>query len=139
MPNDTPRVTQQEINDIPWRACDTFRGTVDPSQYKDYLLVMLFLKYVSDVWADKREEYTRRYGEDAVRVERALSRERFVVPPECEFSWLYERRDAPNLGELINIALETIEESNRAKLENVFRNIDFNSTPNLGETKDRNR
>jgi type I restriction enzyme M protein len=140
MPNDTvQKVSQQEINDILWRACDTFRGTVDPSQYKDYLLVMLFLKYMSDVWADKRADYVRKYGGDMVRVERALSRERFVVPPECEFSWLYERRDASNLGELINIALEKIEDANRAKLENVFRNIDFNSTPNLGDTKDRNR
>jgi len=135
----TTRVNQDEINNILWRACDTFRGTVDPSQYKDYLLVMLFLKYMSDVWADTRDEYMRKYSGDAVRVQRALSRERFVMPPECEFSWLYERREAHNLGELINIALERIEDANRGKLENVFRNVDFNSTPNLGDTKDRNR
>ncbi len=134
-----PRVDQQEINDILWRACDTFRGTLDPSQYKDYLLVMLFLKYVSDSWADKRDEYARKYGGDVVRVERALARERFVVPPTSEFAWLYERRNEDNLGELINQALEAIEDANRAKLENVFRNIDYNSEPNLGETRDRNR
>ena len=132
-------VSQQEINEILWRACDTFRGTVDPSQYKDYLLVMLFLKYMSDVWADKRDEYAQKYGGDAMRVERALSRERFVMPAECEFSWLYARRDSANLGELINLALERIEDANRTKLENVFRNVDYNSTPNLGEAKDRNR
>jgi type I restriction enzyme M protein len=40
---------------------------------------------------------------------------------------------------LINIALDHIEDANKAKLENVFRNIDFNSEPNLGETKERNR
>jgi type I restriction enzyme M protein len=134
-----PRVDQLEINDILWRACDTFRGTLDPSQYKDYLLVMLFLKYVSDSWADKRDEYARKYGGDAVRVERAMARERFVVPPTSEFAWLYERRNEDNLGELINQALEAIEDANRAKLENVFRNIDYNSEPNLGETRDRNR
>lgn len=139
MANDTTPVTQQEINNILWRACDTFRGTVDPSQYKDYLLVMLFLKYMSDVWADKREEYERKYKGDAERVERALGRERFILPPESDFPWLYTRRNADNLGELINIALENIEDANRDKLENVFRNIDFNSTPNLGDTKDRNR
>jgi type I restriction enzyme M protein len=133
------KISQEEINDTLWRACDTFRGTLDPSQYKDYLLVMLFLKYVSDVWADKREDFARKYKNDAVRVERALSRERFVVPAESEFSYLYARRDAGNVGELINIALERIEDANRGKLENVFRNIDFNSEPALGETKDRNR
>ena len=40
---------------------------------------------------------------------------------------------------MINITLETIEDANKAKLENVFRNIDFNSEPNLGQTRDRNR
>lgn len=135
----SPKVSQEEINDTLWRACDTFRGTLDPSQYKDYLLVMLFLKYVSDVWADKREDFARKYKNDPMRVERALSRERFVVPVESEFSYLYARRDAGNVGELINIALEKIEDANRGKLENVFRNIDFNSEPALGETKDRNR
>src|SRR5262249_19819589 len=52
---------------------------------------------------------------------------------------LYERRNEANIGELINIALQKIEDANRAKLEGVFRNIDFNSEANLGRTKDRNR
>lgn len=133
------RISQQEINDTLWRACDTFRGTLDPAQYKDYLLVMLFLKYVSDVWSDRRADLEKKYAGDQVRLDRALARERFVVPPQSHFSYLYERRDAPNVGELINIALEKIEDANRAKLENVFRNVDFNSEPYLGETKDRNR
>jgi len=55
------------------------------------------------------------------------------------FDNLYERRKRSNIGELINIALEAIEDANKAKLENVFRNIDFNSEPNLGQAKDRNR
>jgi type I restriction enzyme M protein len=135
----TERIDQQQINDTLWRACDTFRGTLDPSQYKDYLLVMLFLKYVSDSWADDREQLRKKYGGDEMRVARALSRERFVVPAESEFPFLYQRRDEPNIGELINIALEKIEDANRSKLENVFRNVDFNSEPHLGETKDRNR
>lgn len=133
------RISQQEINDTLWRACDTFRGTLDPALYKDYLLVMLFLKYVSDAWTDKRAELEKRYKGDKIRIERVLARERFVVPAESHFTYLYERRDAANVGELINIALEKIEDANRAKLENVFRNIDFNSEPFLGETRDRNR
>jgi len=91
-------ISQQEINDTLWRACDTFRGTLDPAQYKDYLLVMLFLKYVSDVWTDKREELERKHGGDKVRLERALAREPFVVPAESHFRYLYDRRDAPNIG-----------------------------------------
>lgn len=41
-------VTQSEINKAAWGACDTFRGVVDPSIYKDYVLTMLFLKYVGE-------------------------------------------------------------------------------------------
>jgi type I restriction enzyme M protein len=133
------RVSQAEINDIAWRACDTFRGTLDPAQYKDYILVMLFIKYMSDLWKDKREQYDNRYQGDAQRVERALARERFVVPPEADFDYLYARRREANIGELINIALEKIEDANKTKLENVFRNIDFNSEPHLGQTRERNR
>lgn len=45
-------ISQDTINAAVWSACDTFRGTVDPSIYKDYVLTMLFLKYISDIWQD---------------------------------------------------------------------------------------
>ena len=152
------KIDQKDINNAAWAACDTFRGVVDPAQYKDYILVMLFLKYISDVWQDHYQEYQKQYGDDDVRIRRKLERERFVLPvvrlvekndatnketvldefPATYYS-LYERRSAANIGELINIVLDHIEESNKAKLEGVFRNIDFNSESNLGKTKDRNR
>ncbi len=133
------RVSQTEINDMAWRACDTFRGTLDPAQYKDYILVMLYIKYMSDLWKDKREQYEARYQGEQQRIERALARERFVVPPQADFDYLYAKRREANIGELINIALENIEDANKTKLENVFRNIDFNSEPYLGQTRERNR
>lgn len=133
------KLTQKEINNIVWKACDTFRGTIDATQYKDYILTMLFLKYVTDVWKDKKAAYAAKYRGDEVRIERALRNERFQVPNECTFDYLFEQRNENNLGELINIALEKLEDANRSKLERVFRNIDFNSEANLGQTKDRNR
>jgi len=129
---------QKTINDIVWRACDTFRGTIDPSQYKDYILVMLFVKYLSDLRREKLDEYTKRYAGDAGRIERAMARERFVLPEECDFPHLHAMRSEANIGERINMALEKIEDANKSKLEGVFRNIDFNSEANLGETKERN-
>jgi type I restriction enzyme M protein len=152
------KINQKDINNAAWAACDTFRGVVDPAQYKDYILAMLFVKYISDVWQDHYEEYQQQYGDDDVRIRRKLERERFVLPvvkltekndktgketildefPATYYS-LYERRSAANIGELINIVLDHIEESNKSKLEGVFRNIDFNSEANLGKTKDRNR
>ena len=147
----TAQIDQKDINNAAWAACDTFRGVVDPAQYKDYILVMLFIKYISDIWKDHYEQYKKQYGDDEVRIRRKLDRERFVIRditikeertvdvfPSTFYS-LYERRNEPNIGELINMVLESIEEANKSKLEDVFRNIDFNSEGNLGKTKDRNR
>ena len=85
--------TQPDINNIVWKACDTFRGVIDPSQYKDYILTMLFLKYVSDVWKDKQDHYSKKYGGDKTRMDRAMRHERFVVPSHCTFDYLYEHRN----------------------------------------------
>ncbi|HNX01356.1 MAG TPA: type I restriction-modification system subunit M [Candidatus Cloacimonadota bacterium] len=135
----TPIPTKDEINEIVWQACDTFRGAIDAGQYKDYILTMLFIKYISDLWKDKYEEYSERYAGDAERIKRALERERFKVPPESDFTYLFSRKEDANIGEIINKALNKIEDANKLKLENVFRNVDFNSEAALGQTKDRNR
>lgn len=132
-------INQDEINNVAWQACDTFRGSIDPAQYKDYILVMLFVKYLSDVWRDKCEEYDKEYKGDKERVKRRLARERFILPDGCDFYTLHGKRAADNIGELVNTALEQIEDANKAKLEGVFRNIDFNSEANLGQTKERNK
>jgi type I restriction enzyme M protein len=135
----TDQITQQQINQTAWAACDTFRGVVDAGQYKDYILVMLFLKYISDLWNDHLVNYRKQYGEDEARIRRRLERERFILPEGASFYDLHGQRNEANIGELINVALERIEDANRAKLEGVFRNIDFNSESNLGRPKDRNR
>ena len=135
-----------------WQACDTFRGVIDPGQYKDYILTMLFVKYLSDIHKSKVAELTKKYKGDKIRIERTLSRERFIITQIeikdkdgkveesfwATFDSLYERRKRSNIGELINILLEHIEDSNKSKLHNVFRNIDFNSEANLGQTRQRN-
>ncbi|QQS49315.1 MAG: type I restriction-modification system subunit M [Acidobacteriota bacterium] len=131
-------INQDEINKVAWKACDTFRGVVDPSDYKNYILVFLFLKYLSDVWKDRLDQYRQEYKGDEQRVRRRMSRERFVLPEGCDFDTIFAKRNEANIGEIINIALEKIEDENKSKLEGVFRNIDFNSESNLGETRDRN-
>ena len=133
-----PPISQDEINNILRKACDTFRGTVDPSQYKDYILVMLFVKYISDVHQDHFDEFMLKYKGDKTRVLRQLDKDKFKLPEGCSFERLYAQRNESNLGEIINEALEAIEDANKEKLEGVFRNIDFNSEANLGRTKERN-
>lgn len=138
----TNQITQKEINQIIWKACDTFRGVIDPTQYKDYILTMLFIKYVSDVYKDKYEEHLQRYNGDMERAEYAMKHERFIVPTTSSFDYLFEHRNDTNIGELINTALIDFEEANREKLSSedgssIFRNIDFN-TSNLWDQKDKN-
>jgi type I restriction enzyme M protein len=130
--------TQQEINSALWSACDTFRGVVDPAQYKNYVLIFLFLKYLSDVWKDRYEQYKKEFGDDEERIQRRMERERFVLPENCTFDYLVEHQHDEDIGDQINKILQKIEEANYEKLEGVFRNVDFNSEPNLGKTRDRN-
>ena len=136
MTNTNP--TQDQINKALWGACDTFRGAFDSSEYKNYILVFMFLKYMSDVWKDHYVEYKAQYGDDEELIQRKLQRERFVLPENCSFDYLYENRNDTNIGEIIDKVLAKIEDKNLAKLEGVFRNISFNSDK-LGQTKDRNR
>ncbi len=134
----TTKVTQEEINKILWGACDTFRGVVDAGEYKNYILTMLFIKYLSDTYEEKYEAYSEQFKGNDKRIKRALENESFVLPDGCHFKDLFKQKEAKNLGEIIDIALEKIENANKEKLENVFRNVSFNSEANLGKTKTRN-
>ena len=129
---------KDEIFQVVWSACDTFRGVIDPSDYKNYILTLLFVKYLSDARKARLEEYATRYDGDETRIGRAMSRERFVLPGDCTFDSLYAKRDEGDIGQTINTVLEAIEDANKAKLHNVFRNIDFNSV-NLGQPRQKNQ
>ena len=133
------KTTKEDVFRKAWAACDTFRGLIDAAEYKDYILVTLFWKSISDIWREHYDDNKARYGDDEERLRRRMDRERFVLPKGASFQDIWEQRDADNLGELIDIALDAIEEANKAKLDGVFRNISFNSATKLGETKDRNR
>ncbi len=130
-------INQDTINAAVWSACDTFRGTVDPSIYKDYVLTMLFLKYISDVWQDHYEVYATEHGDHPELITELLKNERFVLPPSANFYALYEARHQPGNGERIDKALHAIEETNITKLRDVFQDISFNSTK-LGDEAQKN-
>ncbi|PKK99778.1 MAG: type I restriction-modification system subunit M [Tenericutes bacterium HGW-Tenericutes-2] len=130
--------TQKEVNETLWQACDTFRKTLDSSQYKDYILVMLFLKYVSDVRDENYENLLKKYDGDVEMAQRQIKLDRFNLNEISSFGYLYENRNAQDIGEKINKALESIEEINKSKLRGVLTNVDFNSEKNLGNLKNRN-
>ena len=130
------QIKQDDVNKAVWNACDTFRGTISSDIYKDYVLTMLFLKYLSDVWQDKYDAYKKQYG-DKKMVQAMLLTERFVLPEGADFYSLYERRFEPGNGERIDKALHAIEEANITKLDRVFQDISFNSGK-LGEESQKN-
>jgi type I restriction enzyme M protein len=132
------QTTKEMISAVLWRACDSFRGKIDSQLYKDYILVMLFLKYLSDTHQEHLTTYKGKYNGDMRMVELMLKRDRFILDESCTYERLYKQRNANNIGEIINKILERIEEDNKTKLRGVFRNIDFNSESIFGKTKDRN-
>ncbi|WEQ54200.1 type I restriction-modification system subunit M (plasmid) [Komagataeibacter nataicola] len=137
----TEQISQDTINRTLWSACDTFRGTVSPDTYRDYLLTMLFLKYISDVWQDHYDNYKKQYGDNPELIEAMMAQERFVLPKGTDFYTLYKERNAPGNGERIDKALHAIEEANGTKLKDagksVFQDISFNSDK-LGDEKQKN-
>ena len=124
----TKQVNQAEINQAVWAACDTFRGTVDPSIYKDFILAMLFLKFLSDVWSEHYEQYEADCGYMPGLTAEMMKNQRFVLPEGASFYDIYRQRHAPGNGERIDKALHAIEEANITKLHDVFQDISFNST-----------
>lgn len=133
----TTDIAQDTINATVWAACDTFRSVVDPGVYKDYVLTMLFLKYVSDVWQDHYDEYKAQYGDHAELIEEMLKNERFVLPAKANFYALHDKRHSPGNGERIDKALHAIEDANIGKLRDVFQDISFNSNK-LGDEQQKN-
>lgn len=135
------QINQDTVNKALWSACDVFRGTVSADTYKDYILTMLFLKYISDVWQDHYDNYKNEYGDEPELIEELMKNERFVLPRESNFYTLHERRFEPGNGERIDMALHALEEANGTKLKDVgksvFQDISFN-TDKLGEEKQKN-
>ncbi len=90
---DIKKYTQAEVNGILWKACDTFRGKIDSSVYKDYILVMLFIKYVSDICKEHKEALMEKYEGDIEMVNRQMSYERFVLDEISTFDYIYDKRN----------------------------------------------
>jgi type I restriction enzyme M protein len=131
------QINQDDINKAVWSACDTFRGVINADTYKDFVLTMLFLKYISDVYKDDYNKLVAQYGDNPELITAMMSKQRFVLPEDASFWDLYEQRHKAGNGQRIDQALHAIEEANGTKLKNVFQDISFN-TDKLGQEKQKN-
>ena len=137
MTNETDE-KQARLNNLLWSAADAARSHVDASVFKDYILVLLFLKYLSELSKKEAAELRKRYGSDEEALQRRLKTGRFYLPKGTSFDELYEQRVKDDFGALINQALHAIEDANKSTLENIFQSVDFNSESVLGKKSKRN-
>jgi type I restriction enzyme M protein len=108
-------VKKSEIYSSLWASCDALRGGMDASQYKDYVLVLLFMKYVSDKYA----------GDPNGLIE---------VPEGGSFADMVALRGDKEIGERINIIIAKLAEAN--DLKGVIDVADFNDPEKLGSGKE---
>ncbi len=132
------KYTQEELNKVLWNAADSSRSSVDAGIYKDYALTMLFFKYLSDLSKKQHEMYKKRFGDDEKRIAQKMKIDRFYLPPDTDFDYIYAHMEDDDIGEKLNKILHRIEDQNRAKLEGVF-SVDFNSESTLGKLDQRNK
>jgi len=112
----------KDLHDTLWKAADKLRGSMDAAQYKDFVLGMVFLKYVSDSFAERREQIRADVLADGVpetRIEAFLDdvdeykREGvFWVPENARWDVLAQQTKGGNPGEVIDAAMDSIMKAN---------------------------
>ncbi|MCK5510489.1 type I restriction-modification system subunit M [Candidatus Parcubacteria bacterium] len=132
-------INQDQLNSILWAAADSSRSSLSADVYKNYVLIMLFYKYLSDLSKKRYEKYKERFGDNEARIQEKMKADRFYLPPKISFDYIYSIVEYDNIGEEINKALDKIEDHNKQKLEGILTSLDFNSENTLGKLEQRNR
>ncbi|PFW58413.1 type I restriction-modification system subunit M [Bacillus cereus] len=108
-------IKKSELYSSLWKSCDELRGGMDASQYKDYILTLLFVKYVSDKYAD---------NDDAL----------IIVPEGGGFKDMIASKGDSAIGDKLNKIIAKLAEFN--DLKGVIDVADFNDSDKLGKGKD---
>jgi len=140
--------TVKELKDTLWKAADKLRGSMDASQYKDVILGLVFLKYLSDAFAERRAAIaadlaSKGFDEEQIEalvddVDEYVGEGVFWVPAEAQWGYLARNAKAGNIGLLVNGAMDLIMEANpalKATLPKIFNSSSVDQR-RLGELVD---
>ena len=107
-------IKKSELYSSIWKSCDELRGGMDASQYKDYVLVLLFVKYVSDKYVGQKNPL-------------------IVIPKGGGFADMTAIKGQKDIGDRMNKIIAKLAEAN--DLKGVIDQTDFNDEDKLGKGK----
>ena len=110
-------IKKSQLYSTLWESCNNLRGGMDASQYKDYVLMILFLKFISDK-------------------DHAGASLLIRIPEGCHFEDIIALKDKPNIGEGINIILSRLGETNEDYASIFTHAVDFCDEQKLGKGRD---
>ena len=131
-----------ELERTLWAAADKLRNNMDAAQYKHVVLGLIFLKYISDAFNDLHEKLKEGKGEfegaDPEDRDEYLAHNIFFVPEKARWQFLQDRAKQPEIGKIVDEAMEAIEKINpplKGVLPQIYADPDL-SKQRLGELID---
>src|SRR5580658_1109759 len=123
------KLTVDRLEGYLWSAADILRGSIDSSDYKNFIFGPLFLKRLSDRFEEECEILVKE-GDDPEEKDN----HQFFVPKRARWSEI--QKVATDLGSTLNKACSVLEEANHS-LEGVLAGIDYNDERKLGDARNR--
>jgi type I restriction enzyme M protein len=114
--------TKLSFEDKLWKAADKLRGHLDAAEYKHVVLGLIFLKYISDVFEARYQQLQKEDLADPEDRDEYTRERIFWVPEKARWAYLQNRAKTPEIGSLIDGAMEAIENEN-GSLNNVLPKI----------------
>jgi type I restriction enzyme M protein len=95
-----------------WQSADKLRNNMDAAEYKHVVLGLIFLKYISDAFLEVHEGLEADEYADSEDKDEYIALNVFWVPPEARWDYLQNRAKQPDIGKLIDDAMDAIEKDN---------------------------